>query len=96
MHDSELRRKIEERFRTQELFSVVSGIPEAMISKYSRGIRKPSARHQAIIDELLSGGLAEAKKTLAEWKAAPLPEDVRPHSLKERIDFIKKREGGEK
>lgn len=40
-------------YRTQERFSAASGISEAMISKYVRGIRKPNATHSKVIEQTL-------------------------------------------
>jgi len=41
-------------FGTQERFSVASGINESMLSKYVRGIRKPSEKHMEVIKRLLN------------------------------------------
>lgn len=48
-----LKMRILERYGTQERFSAVSGIPEAIISKICRGVRKPTDEQQAIFDRLL-------------------------------------------
>jgi transcriptional regulator with XRE-family HTH domain len=48
-----LKEKIWARFRTQEKFAVASGIDESIVSKYVRGIRKPSPKHAEIIKRLL-------------------------------------------
>jgi len=48
-----LKMRILERYGTQEKFSAISGIPEAVISKICRGVRKPTDEQQAIFDRLL-------------------------------------------
>jgi hypothetical protein len=42
------------KYRTQERFSIATGIHESLISKYVRGLRKPSKNHKKIIEKLLS------------------------------------------
>jgi transcriptional regulator with XRE-family HTH domain len=41
-------------YRTQERFSAASGICEAAVSRYCRGIREPSENHKRIIEEILN------------------------------------------
>jgi len=41
------------KYRTQERFSEATGINEALISKYCRGLRKPSKGHAGIIKRFL-------------------------------------------
>lgn len=41
------------KYRTQERFSEATGINEALISKYCRGLRKPSKKHEDIIKRFL-------------------------------------------
>lgn len=41
------------KYRTQEQFATETGINEALISKYCRGLRKPSKNHKKLIDEFL-------------------------------------------
>ncbi len=40
-------------YRTQEQFAEATGINEGLVSKYCRGIRKPSAKHLTIIKKAL-------------------------------------------
>jgi hypothetical protein len=47
------RQLIKEKFRTQEVFSVASGIDEGVISKILRGIRKPSNTQKETFERLL-------------------------------------------
>jgi len=47
------RKLIKNLFRTQEVFSVVSGIDEARLSKILRGIRKPTNDQKVIFEKLL-------------------------------------------
>jgi len=54
MVDSKLRVAIlSSPFGTQERFAEAVGIPEAIVSKYCRGIRKPSQKHMEIIKKHL-------------------------------------------
>ena len=48
------RKLIKDKFRTQEVFSAVSGIDEARLSKILRGIRKPTDDQKAIFEKLLN------------------------------------------
>ena len=49
-----LREQIKKsEIRTQEMLSVITGIHESLISKYCRGIRKPSEEHSRRILEAL-------------------------------------------
>lgn len=48
------------KFRTQERFSVETGINEALVSKYCRGLRKPSKQHQKILEKFLRDYNAKA------------------------------------
>ena len=47
------RKLIKAKFRTQEVFSAVSGIDEARLSKILRGIRKPTDDQKVIFEKLL-------------------------------------------
>lgn len=47
------RKLIKDKFRTQEVFSAVSGIDEARLSKILRGIRKPTDDQKVIFEKLL-------------------------------------------
>ena len=47
------KKLIRELFRTQEIFSAVSGIDEARLSKILRGIRKPTDEQKVIFEKLL-------------------------------------------
>ena len=47
------KKLIREFFRTQEIFSAVSGIDEARLSKILRGIRKPTDEQKVIFEKLL-------------------------------------------
>ena len=50
----DLKEKIQRsKYRTQERFSEATGINEALISKYCRGLRKPSKNHADIIKRFL-------------------------------------------
>lgn len=55
-----LREAIENSpFRTQETFSAKVGIAESTVSKYARGLRKPSPKHIKIIEAALNVKLDE-------------------------------------
>lgn len=55
MENLKLREAIKKSpYKTQEKFSVITGIAEATISKYCRGIREPNESHRKIIEEILS------------------------------------------
>ena len=41
------------KYRTQERFAEATGINESIVSKYCRGLRKVSKRHQEIIKKTL-------------------------------------------
>jgi len=47
------KKLIRELFRTQEIFSAVSGIDEARLSKILRGTRKPTDEQKVIFEKLL-------------------------------------------
>ncbi len=54
MEQKNVRLKIVERFRTQEIFSAKSGINEAIVSKIVRGIRQPTEEQKKIFERLLN------------------------------------------
>lgn len=48
------------KYRTQERFAEDTGINESLISKYCRGLRKVSKKHQEIIKKTLGNKNSEA------------------------------------
>lgn len=50
----DLKKKIRtSKYQTQERFAMITGIHESLISKYCRGMRKPSKNHAEIIKRFL-------------------------------------------
>ena len=47
------KKLIKNMFRTQEIFSAVSGIDEARLSKILRGVRKPTEEQKIIFEKFL-------------------------------------------
>lgn len=48
------RKLIKHLFRTQEVFSAVSGIDEARLSKILRGVRKPTEDQKELFEKYLN------------------------------------------
>jgi len=51
--NKQVRDLIRNLYRTQEIFSVVSGIDESRLSKILRGIRKPTQEQKTIFEKYL-------------------------------------------
>jgi hypothetical protein len=51
--NTKARQLIREKFRTQEIFSVVSGLDEGVISKILRGIRQPTNTQKEVFERFL-------------------------------------------